>query len=62
MAGNSKATAMKRLRERVKADKRKEKMARRAARKEAKEANPERREGMDPDLEGLVPGPQQPLY
>jgi len=62
MAGNSKATATKRLRERAKADKRKEKMERRAARKMAKEASPERRDGVDPDLEGLVPGPQQPLY
>jgi hypothetical protein len=62
MAGNSKATATKRLRERAKADKRKEKMERRAARKMAKEANPEHRDGVDPDLEGLVPGPQPPLY
>ncbi|MEW6324514.1 MAG: hypothetical protein AB1515_03910 [Nitrospirota bacterium] len=62
MAGNSKATAMKKIRERAKAEKRKEKMLRREARKKAKEAQPEPQEGVDPDLAGIVPGPQRLPY
>jgi len=52
----------KRDRERAKQAKRNEKEARRAQRKEAKRERPERGEGEDPDLAGLQPGPQAPLY
>ena len=52
----------KRDRERAKRAKRNEKEARRAQRKEAKQVRPERRDGEDPDLAGLQPGPQAPLY
>ncbi len=62
MAGNTKATAMKKIRERAKADKRKEKVLRREARKTAKVARPESKDGVDPDLEGLKPGPQPLPY
>ena len=61
MAGNSKATATKRLRERAKMEKRKEKFLRQEARKNTKETYPHQ-EGGDPDLTGLIPGPQPPLY
>ena len=62
MAANSKATATKRIRERAKVERRKEKLLRREARKKAKEANPRQEDGTDPDLAGLIPGPQSPLF
>jgi hypothetical protein len=58
-----KATLAKRDRERAKQAKRKEKEARQAQRQEAKKAVPRRTdEGEDPDLAGMTPGPQAPLY
>jgi hypothetical protein len=62
MAGHSKATATKRLRERAKMEKRKEKLLRQEARKKAKETNPRQEGDADPDLAGLIPGPQRPSY
>ena len=62
MATHPKATATKRYRERAKAEKRKEKALRREARKKAKEAQVLPEDGSDPDLAGIVPGPQRPLY
>ncbi len=62
MARAGKPVLAKRDRERAKQAKRNEKEARRAQRKEAKRERPERGEGEDPDLAGLQPGPQAPLY
>jgi hypothetical protein len=62
MAGHPKATAMKRARERAKMEKRNEKVARREARKKAKETDAPSEEGVDPDLVGIKPGPQPPLF
>jgi len=58
-----KMTQAKRTRERDKQIKRMEKESRRAQRKEEKQAaRPVARDGEDPDLAGMVPGPQAPLY
>jgi len=62
LASNSKATATKRLRERAKVEKAKNKLERREARKEDKEANPRHEGSADPDLEGIIPGPQPLPY
>jgi len=62
MAGHPKATAMKRARERAKMEKRNEKVSRREARKKAKETELPNEEGVDPDLAGITPGPQPPLF
>jgi hypothetical protein len=57
-----KATLAKRDRERAKQIKQREKEARRAQRKANKEPVPRPVDGEDPDLAGMVPGPQAPLY
>lgn len=62
MAANKKATATKRSRERAKVENRNEKIQRREERKKAKEAELTTEEGSDPDLAGMKPGPQPPLY
>ena len=62
MSAHPKATATKRLRERAKIEKRNEKTLRREARKKAKEAERPLEDGTDPDLAGMRPGPQPPLY
>jgi len=62
MAANKKATATKRSRERAKVEKRKEKLQRREDRKKDKETELPVEEGQDPDLAGIKPGPQPPLY
>jgi len=43
-------------------EKRNEKVARREARKKAKETEQPNEEGIDPDLVGIKPGPQPPLF
>lgn len=62
MAAHPKVTSTKRSRERAKIEKRNEKMLRREARKKAKEAEQPPEDGTDPDLAGMRPGPQPPLY
>ena len=62
MPAHPKATATKRHRERAKIEKRNEKVRRREARKKAKETEPLPDDGSDPDLAGMKPGPQPPLY
>jgi hypothetical protein len=61
-----KATLAKRARERAKQAKQKEKEVRRAQRKEEKKTlpRPDARpdDGEDPDLAGMTPGPQAPLF
>jgi hypothetical protein len=58
------ATQAKRQRERAQKEKRKAKAEERALRKELKTRNADRPlvPGEDPDLEGIVPGPQKPLF
>jgi hypothetical protein len=63
MPTNPKVTAAKRQRERDKAEKRKEKEMRRVERKKSKEETIVRGPNdPDPDLEGMRPGPQAPLF
>lgn len=57
-----KTTSAKRQRERNKAEKRKEKELRRQERKKAKQAVVRLPDQPDPDLAGMRPGPQAPLY
>lgn len=58
MARPSRATREKRSREKGLQEKRKEKLDRRLLRKMEKENNPRPPQGEDPDLAGIVPGPQ----
>ena len=60
MARPQKATQGKRLRELAKKEKKKEKLERRALRKAEKESRPAVTGEGDPDLAGIVPGPQPP--
>lgn len=57
MAQRSRPTSNKRERERAKIEKRKEKAARRQ-RASVERANSPRSAGEDPDIAGIVPGPQ----
>lgn len=61
MGTNKSATFAKRARERERQEKRKEKAAQRAKRRAEKAEKAERAdvpEGVDPDIAGIVPGPQ----
>ncbi len=62
MSTHPKVTAKKRQRERDKAERRKEKELRRAERKEAKKGTVKLPGEPDPDLAGMRPGPQAPLF
>ena len=62
IARPGKATLAKRARERAKQVKQKEKEERRALRKEEKKSTLRPDDGEDPDIAGMVPGPQEPLY
>nr|MBI3611999.1 hypothetical protein [Nitrospirota bacterium] len=62
MPTNPKVTAAKRQRERDKAEKRKEKELRRVERKKSKDVVERNPDDPDPDLAGMRPGPQAPLY
>lgn len=55
-------TSTKRNRERAKSEKRKEKARRYQERAQEKATRPRPDDGTDPDLEGIRPGPQEPLY
>jgi hypothetical protein len=61
VAKNRKATAAKRQRERARQEKNKEKAEKRAQRQAERRDRPRGDEGEDPDLAGIVPGPQPPL-
>ena len=61
MAKPNKATQAKRGRELAKQSKRQEKEERRVERKGEKMNSPRLRNGEDPDLVGIYPGPQKPL-
>lgn len=60
MARPGRASQEKRGREKAKQERRKEKLERRALRKAEKESNPRPVGAEDPDLAGIVPGPQPP--
>ncbi len=60
MGGNPKATFEKRRKEMKRQQKQKEKAAKQLARKEEKTKVGSHAPGEDPDLAGLVPGPNQP--
>jgi hypothetical protein len=62
IARPGKATLAKRDRERAKQAKQKEKEARRAQRKAEKVPILRPKDGEDPDLAGMRPGPQPPLF
>ncbi len=62
MAKPNKATQAKRGRELAKQDKRKEKAERRAERKEDRPNISRVAGGEDPDLAGIIPGPQKSIY
>lgn len=51
----------KRRKEKNRQERQKEKAARRAELRQTKKDRPSREAGYDPDLEGIVPGPQPPL-
>ena len=57
MAGSNQ-TFKKRERERQRQDKRREKERRREERKHEKDARPNAVDGEDPDIAGIIPGPQ----
>ena len=56
----SRPSQQKRQRERMRQERRAEKQARRQEAAEKKANTPGRAEGVDPDLEGIKPGPQPP--
>lgn len=58
MANHPKVSAQKRARERARQERQKEKSARRGEAKDRKSQAPRSEGGGDPDLEGIVPGPQ----
>lgn len=62
MSTHPKVTAKKRQRERDKAERRKEKEFRRVERKETKKGTVRMPGEPDPDLAGMRPGPQAPLF
>jgi hypothetical protein len=62
MARPGKTTLAKRDRERAKQAKRRDKEERRAQRKADKKDNPRPQGAEDPDLAGMRPGPQPPLF
>jgi hypothetical protein len=58
MARNARPTAAKREREKNLAERRQQKAARRLDAKERKASETRRDDGVDPDIAGIVPGPQ----
>ena len=58
MAAHNRPSVLKRARDAQRLDKRQEKQARRAAQIAARSDRPPVADGEDPDLVGIVPGPQ----
>lgn len=58
MANHPKVSAQKRARERARQERQKEKTARRGEAKDRKTSTPRGVSGVDPDIAGIVPGPQ----
>jgi hypothetical protein len=61
MAMTGRPSINKRNREQAKREKQQEKAARRAARAQDKNSRGNSADGEDPDIAGIVPGPQPPL-
>ncbi|HWM85097.1 MAG TPA: hypothetical protein VNO33_04645 [Kofleriaceae bacterium] len=59
MSGRGRPSLEKRLREQARQQRAREKEQRRAERKREKDSRPQDGTGVDPDLEGIVPGPQE---
>ena len=57
----SNPSVQKRQKERLRQERQKEKEAERKRRKEEKASRPPGEPGVDPDLVGIVPGPQPPM-
>ena len=62
MANRSRPTQLKRQRERALAEKRNQKAARRQEAKVRKSTAPPRTGDEDPDIAGIRPGPQPPMF
>ena len=63
VANRTRPTHLKRERERAKAERHKQKAARRLeARHQREQAGPKPKDGGDPDIAGIVPGPQPPPW
>jgi hypothetical protein len=63
MANRTRPTHLKRESERAKAERQKQKAARRIEAKQQREqAGPRPKDGEDPDIAGIVPGPQPPPW
>lgn len=60
MARNARPTAAKREREKALSERRQQKAARRQAEKQRKAGQQRPADGADPDIAGIVPGPQPP--
>jgi hypothetical protein len=58
LANHPKVSAQKRARERARQERQKEKTARRGEAKDRKTSAPRAGGGVDPDIDGIVPGPQ----
>jgi hypothetical protein len=58
VANRTRPTLEKRAKERARQEKRKQKEERRASAKAQRAANPRAGSGEDPDIAGIVPGPQ----
>lgn len=58
MANRTRPTLEKRAKERARQEKRKQKEERRASAKAQRAANPKPEGGADPDIAGIIPGPQ----
>ena len=61
MANRTRPTLEKRAKERARQEKRKQKEERRANAKLQRDSNPRTEGGEDPDIAGIVPGPQPKL-
>jgi hypothetical protein len=58
MANRTKVTQQKRARERARQERQQEKTRRREEAKTRKANEPQRTDGVDPDIAGIIPGPQ----
>jgi len=58
VANRTRPTLEKRAKERARQEKRQKKDERRASAKQQRSANPKQEGGEDPDIAGIVPGPQ----
>ena len=61
MANRARPTRLKREKEKARIERRKEKDVRRAEAKERRAHAPRRDDAYDPDIAGIVPGPQAPV-